>query len=233
MSNWRRWLILTGLGLVVFGIGRLAYIEYQQPVRKVVVVGSLKYVNPIEIQELVNPILEENSFWGVSLDNFAQSIMSLSWIESANVQRRANRTVYLHLTEQRPIARWNDDALLNRHGELFSHEGRQLETFSSLPRLSGPTILLDQLLSEYRVFNDTLRDEGVTVKVLSAAEDGQRTIQLNNDVQVLFGTYNIDDKILRFAALWNTLSNEQKSNVHRIDMRYDNAAAIAWHNSDT
>ncbi len=232
MKNWRSWLVLTGLGLVVFGIGRLAYVEYQQPVRKVVVVGSLQYVNPIEIQGLVNPILEESSFWGVSLDRFAQTIMSLSWIESSNVQRRANRTLYLHLTEQRPIARWNDNALLNRHGELFFHESRQVETFSSLPRLSGPAVLLDQLLSEYRVFNDTLRDEGVMVKELSAAEDGQRTIQLNNDVQLLLGTYNIDDKILRFAVLWNTLSNEQKSNVDRIDMRYDNAAAIAWRNSD-
>lgn len=232
MNNWRSWLVLTGLGLVLFGIGRLAYVEYQQPVSKVVVVGSLQYVNPIEIQELVNPILETSSFWGVSLDRFAQTVMSLSWIESSNVQRRAHRTLYLHLTEQRPIARWNDDALLNRHGELFSHESRQLETFSSLPRLSGPAVLLDQLLSEYRVFNDTLRDEGVTVKELSAAEDGQRTIQLNNDVQVLLGTYNIDDKILRFAVLWNTLSIEQKSNVDRIDMRYDNAAAIAWRNSD-
>ncbi|RMA81434.1 cell division protein FtsQ/DivIB [Umboniibacter marinipuniceus] len=232
MSNWRSWLILTGLALVVFGIGRLAYIEYQQPVAKVVVVGTLQYVNPIEIEDISNPIFAMNSFWGLSLDELADVVAELSWIESATVQRRANRTVYVYLSEQRPIARWNEDALLNRHGELFYHENRQLESFASLPRLAGPAVLLDQLLTEYRVFNDTLRDEGVAIKALIAAEDGQRTIQLNNDVQVLFGTYNIDDKILRFAALWNTLSNEQKSNVQRIDMRYDNAAAIAWHNSD-
>lgn len=226
MSTRRALTIVIGLTVLGVSILGIAWALLDLQVKRVEIYGERRFVSDSEVRESLDERLKGQSYWALSIADIKEALETHIWIEQANVSRIRGQAFRVEITEHVPIAFWNESAFLSRSGEVFDTMGRGLDL--SLPKLSGPEVLLSKLVDEYRVFNEALRTHGIEVAQLRASADGQRTIFLNIDVQIRLGTYNIEDKILRFASLWNTLSEEQRARVMRIDMRYDNAAAIAW-----
>ncbi len=204
----------------------MVLIEYRKPIATIVVRGDHLFLTREDLKLHILEKLGRGSYWSINLGSLRERLERHPWIAQVNITRQANKVIDIAFIEQRPIAKWNDRFLINQSGEAFDRLNKEVEF--SLPLIRGPDYLLKELQQEYRLFNDVFRAGGVEVSILRATEDGQRYVRLNNDVQIMLGAQDIEDNILRFTSLWNTLSNEQKTNVDRIDMRYDNAAAIAW-----
>ncbi len=80
-----------------------------------------------------------DSMLGFSLQGARQRIETLSWVESAAVERRLPGTLVVNLVERRPYAIWQNQGkfvLIDRDGEVVANE--DVAAFGDLPLVVGP-----------------------------------------------------------------------------------------------
>jgi cell division protein FtsQ len=121
---------------------------------------------------------------GVSLAAARQRVESLSWVQSAVVERRLPDTIVVKLTERRPFAIWQNDGkfmLIDRNGNVVAHQN--VMDFRHLPLVVGPgapqaaAALLDTLSSL----------PALQARVAAAVRVGDRRwdLQMNNRTEVM------------------------------------------------
>ncbi len=105
-------------------------------VQKIVVEGRSNTPEP-----LLNAALGVHvgdSMLGFSLGGARQRIETLSWVESAAVERRLPGTLVVNLVERRPFAIWQNQGkfvLIDRDGEVVANE--DVAAFGDLPLVVG------------------------------------------------------------------------------------------------
>ena len=75
---------------------------------------------------------------GFSLEGARQRIATLSWVESAAVERRLPGTLVVNLVERRPFAIWQNQGkfvLIDRDGQVVANE--DVAAFGDLPLVVG------------------------------------------------------------------------------------------------
>ena len=125
---------------------------------------------------------------GFSLEAARARIESLTWVQSATVERRLPGTVVVSLEERRPFAVWQNGGkfvLIDRAGQLVVEQDpvKDAAAFATLPLVVGAgapesaAALLDQLAAQ-----PTLR-----ARVVAAVRVGERrwNLRLNNGADVL------------------------------------------------
>jgi cell division protein FtsQ len=121
---------------------------------------------------------------GISLAAARQRIESLSWVQSAVVERQLPDTIVVRLTERRPFAIWQNDGkfmLIDRNGNVVAHQN--VTDFRNLPLVVGPgapqaaAALLDTLSSL----------PALQARVAAAVRVGDRRwdLQMNNKTEVM------------------------------------------------
>ncbi|CAK0761135.1 cell division protein FtsQ [uncultured Gammaproteobacteria bacterium] len=75
---------------------------------------------------------------GIDLHQARADLEKLPWVVSATVERRLPDTLYIRLTERKPMALWQHDhklVLIDRDGNILSDQG--IERFARLPIVVG------------------------------------------------------------------------------------------------
>lgn len=83
--------------------------------------------------QLGTPIL------ALDLDAARERIEAMPWIASASIERHLPDTIYLRITERRPIARWYNDAkmhVVDRDGNAIAL--KDTDSYGRLPLVTGP-----------------------------------------------------------------------------------------------
>ncbi len=125
-----------------------------------------------------------DSMLGFSLQGARQRIETLSWVESAAVERRLPGTLVVNLVERRPYAIWQNQGkfvLIDRDGQVVANE--DVAAFGELPLVVGPgapqaaTRLLEALAAQ-----PTLKSH-----VVAAVRVGERrwNLRMKNGTDVL------------------------------------------------
>jgi len=154
---------------------------------------------------------------GVSPARAKQQLETLPWVRSAVIQRRLPDTLYVKLTERRPLAVW-------QHGgrqELIDREGavipvRDLDRFARLPTVVGDDAaphaakLLDMLASEPEL----------APRVSAAIRVGERrwNLRIDDAIDVLLPENKPQEAWTQLAKLERT-NGVLKRDVQIVDMR--------------
>ncbi|MDQ6916695.1 MAG: cell division protein FtsQ/DivIB [Pseudomonadota bacterium] len=122
------------LALSLLGWGAAAW-AVRQPVfalRQVVIAGTLSQVNPANLEAVVREELRGN-FFTMRLPDARQSLQRVPWVRNVALRRQWPNQLEIFVTEHSPLARWNDNALVNQEGEVFiaDYDGE-------LPQFTGP-----------------------------------------------------------------------------------------------
>jgi len=149
-------------------------------VAEVLVVGRRHTSRPALTQalgvRLGTPIL------ALDLDAARERIEALPWIASASIERHLPDTVYLRITERRPIARWFSDKrmhVVDRGGATIALKDG--ERYGSLPLVTGPGApqAVGELLELLRAYPE------VAGRVVQARRLGRRRWDLIFDKGVI------------------------------------------------
>ena len=71
------------------------------------------------LRQTILPYVQKG-FWGADLTGLKDRLLQLSWVADASVQRNWPDSLVIKLTEQKPVARFGADKLLNSQGDLFA-----------------------------------------------------------------------------------------------------------------
>ncbi len=132
----------------------------------------------------------------------------------------------MHITEQRPVARWQGDGYLNAQGEAFFPQ--QAATGLELPSLDGPRGQGRKVLEHYRKVTDALAPLGLQVHELALDERRAWSVQLDGDVQLQLGRAQPWRRLQRFVAAWPGVFAGRMAELQRVDLRYSNGFSVLW-----
>lgn len=197
----------------------------QFPLRTVRIESQLQHVAQATIRDAVSPHVDAG-FLGVDVDAVRDGLEALPWIEHATVRRAWPDKLVIRVTEQRPLARWGKEALLNIRGEVF--EPQIDERFGSLPLLRGPLDTNRMVAEQYVAMQEMLKPLGLTITHMSLNQRRAMSLRLDNGLQLGLGRQDTDLRLLRFVQVYPQVLEPRLKAIDSIDLRYTNGFAVRW-----
>ena len=215
------------------------------PIDDVVVFGELNFMDKGKIESIVKDKIN-GGYFTVDLNDIRASLVQQPWIKDVSLRRQWPATLDVIITEQTPVAYWNDDGYINDVGEVFKPEkiSRQL----SLPKLNGPEghhnnvwrfmneLYQEMALLEFEVVRLDLDERRSWQMVVSKYEN---SVEVNGrasarNIDVKLGRFETEKRLKRFVRVLPSLTVERGStdkiltnkNIRVIDMRYPNGFAV-------
>lgn len=201
------------------------------PIREASVVTPLHYVDPVDLDEVLQEKARGN-FFSLSLENIRTSLESLPWVRTAQVRRVWPERVEVTLIEHRAVARWGNQPgeWVNSYGEVFSATlpaGQVL----NLPLLQGPAGASHALLERYGEFSEILKPLGLKPVVMVLSNRHAIGMKLNNGMWLELGREqsrsHIQQRLSRFVEVYPTLIAGRPSLPATVDLRYPNGFALS------
>jgi cell division protein FtsQ len=213
------------LGLVLAGWKLLDHVG-SVPVSRVVFTGNLKHVDRKEMVAKVQPMLAGAGFMTVDIAAIRATLREIPWIASVSVARSWPDQLVVAVTEQDPIARWGEDGLLSRSGDVFRPQ--PLLNVGELPALFGPDALARDVVSHYAELSDLLAAQGLKLASLGTDDRGSWRAELQGGVVLRLGSGDVLKKMQRFLRIYRGDLGAQFTRVHYVDLRYSNGLAVGW-----
>ena len=215
--------------VVMLGIGGVhtynwMHDEQQAPVQVIDFSGQFEQLDVLRLERLIRQS-QPGSFFALDVNVIHQLLEEQAWVYRASVRKQWPNRLKVYLVEQTPVARWNEDLMLNPYGESFNAEGKQL----GLPRLFGPGGSEKTALEGFNAMQKLLRSRQLEVAELSLSERFAWQVQLKNGIEINLGRQEFIDRLQRFVDVYPLLSEQPKA-VSYVDLRYDTGLAVGWQN---
>ena len=216
-------LLVMGLG---FGVLVFPLLEKQmnQPVARVLVTGDLFFLDRREIMAQV-PVYQGDRLLDVNLDAIQQRLESMPWIFSARVSRQWPNVISISVVEQKPIAFWNDNLLLNQYGTVFQRNGKPIK---DLPLLFGVSGNETNIMQRFQEFSQLLAPLGMKIRRLQQNEQQAWEVETDNGIRLQLGNTQAMEKMQRFVFLYENQLKSDGRSAAVVDLRYNNGAAVSW-----
>lgn len=194
------------------------------PVEQVQVAGELHFQQQQEIARLINRHVE-GGFVRVDLERLQKELVALPWVYRASIKRQLPNGLLITVEEEQAAAYWNENALINIYGEVFTPATRP--QIDGLPMLSGVNHAL--VLQVYQQLQTVLPEAQKPLRALQVS--GQKTVlvSLSNQTQLVMKQQQLEEQIAHWLTISTTLSAEHLAAIKKVDLRYSNGAAVEWH----
>jgi cell division protein FtsQ len=224
---------LVGLAgvVVVFAAhtlwGSVALIERTKfPFRVLRVEGAFAHVTTPQLTTIIGPYAT-GGFFATDVQAIKQALEELPWVERASVRRVWPDVLHVTVTEQRAVARWNDDGLVNPAGQVFYPAERDAR-LQNLPQLEGPSRTSMQVMAALTRFDGQLSPLRLSVARLSMDARRAWRLTLSNGMEVTLGRKDSERQIERFVRFYPGTLDGRIAEVEEVDLRYTNGFAVKW-----
>ncbi len=161
------------------------------------------------------------TFFTANLERVRDAFEKLPWVRKASLARRWPATLVVTLEEHEALARWGEDALINRYGERFD------AAFDGpLPLLSGPDGAEREVAERYLRFRDLLAQAGLGLQALRLSARGAWELELDQGTVVKLGRSHMEERLARFIAAYGESLARLGVPVDYVDLRYPHGFAL-------
>jgi cell division protein FtsQ len=218
---------LTLAAVATLAWGAIAW-AVRQPVfalRHVVVDGSLARASRAHIEAVIREELK-GTFFTLSLADARASLQRIPWIKSAALRRQWPDRLEVTIVEHEPLARWNESALVDTEGEVFSADFE-----GELPLLAGPDGRSEEVAVRFREFGAALEPRALAIVELGLSPRGGWRLRTNGSaaMAIELGRTAPADRLARFVAHYaRTIGALARggTRVDYVDLRYRNGFAV-------
>ena len=195
------------------------------PLRNVVIAGDFHQINPEHLRQTVIGAAS-GGFLATDVEALRSAAEGLPWVDQAMVRRVWPDTVIVEVTEQVAAARWGEEALLNRRGELFRPESESIP--AHLPLLNGPESLRRLVMEQYVAMARELARVGRSVSRLSVNERRSWLLELDDGVELRLGREQAMTRLRRFVRSYPAALAAKLEQLQYVDLRYSNGFSVRW-----
>jgi cell division protein FtsQ len=220
------WLIALALvALPIVGLMQGWFASGSWPIRTLNVEAEYDHVSAPAIRRAILPHIHRG-FFATDLGDVRRALDALPWVASASARKRWPDTLVIRVRERHPFAHWNTDQLVDRHGRLFTvPDAAQVD---DLPRLSGPTGHLDEVVNFYLNVRGQLAAVGLHVTGAHLDRRGGWSVALAGGAHLVIGRNEPDARLARFIRVYPELAGTHRQRFSYADLRYTNGFAVRW-----
>jgi cell division protein FtsQ len=196
----------------------------EQPLQAVRIAGEFRAVDEPRLEAAIEPHLDAG-FFAVDVAAVQASAEALPWVRRVSVRRVWPGSLHLAVVERVPVARWNDDALLEGDGTAFRPDTEGWR--EGLPGLRGPEGREGEVLAAWRRFEAALATvPGARVSGVTQTLRGSWEITLSGDTTLVLGPEQGPEALEALAPAFTRIFAGDFSGLERIDLRYANGFAV-------
>jgi cell division protein FtsQ len=192
------------------------------PIYLIRVFGDLQYINKYELAEEILPYAK--GFFNTDVKAIQQTLATMPWIDQVTVEKRWPNKLLIEIHGQQLLAIFNNNSVINLRGEIIKVNVKNMPAHN-LPRLVGHEHELASILDFFNLLQTELSKINLTVSKLENKIDIGWCASLNNDIKLVIGRDELNERITRFVGLFKT-KKDLLQKVSTIDLRYTNGVAI-------
>lgn len=216
---------LTLVALPIVGVLNGWFASERWPVDRLAVRAEFNHVSAEQIRAAAQPLLG-NGFFAIDLDQIRAAVAKLPWVERVEARKRWPDAVDLIVYEQQPYARWGEERLLNRRGEIFSVTGAG--SVQGLPRLAGPDERVGDVLQFYAECLKEFSGSGLAIAAVALSPRGGWKLELATGAVIEIGRDDTKRRLARFLDVWPSLAGSKPVPPAYVDLRYENGFVVRW-----
>jgi cell division protein FtsQ len=195
------------------------------PIRSVQIEGEFRQLKPERLQTLVARATQGGLLM-VDVEAIRRSLRRDPWVKGVWVRRFWPDRLVVTVYEQRAVARWGKQGLLNEDGVLFKPAEDSYPP--GLVRLSGPRGTEAQVLKKFHELEFMFVDFDIEVAELGLNPRRSWHFELNDGPCVMVGRAEFERRIQRFLARYAQLAGEGSGSLEHVDLRYTNGIAVRF-----
>ena len=227
--DWQQWARRVSLLLVVLVlVVGSSYLQDDKtlPIKHVTVEGKFHHIDRDALVKAVNPYVR-GSFISVDVDSIQRAGEALPWVKQVQVRRVWPDTLNLIVEEQKAIAFWNHDGLVNTNGNVF-FPPRDSFPSGGLIQLDGPkdtSVLMTAKLVELQ---QKVKPLGLKVATLKMDKRRSWDVGFTNGLTLKLGREDSDVRLKRFITVFSGRFQRYQKFISTVDMRYTNGFSVEW-----
>jgi cell division protein FtsQ len=218
---------LAAIAVILLVWGAIAW-GARQPsfaFREVVIRGALGHVSVADLDAVVRGELT-GTFFTMDLDRARASFAKVAWVRTVALRRQWPQQLEVTVEEHVPVARWNDAALVNTSGEVFT-----AAYTGELPQFAGPDGRATDVAARYREWSEALAPLALDVKSVRLSPRGGWQVAAKSASGSLVIELGRDDpaaRLARFIAVYERTIGalaQTGTRIDHVDLRYRNGFA--------
>jgi len=192
-------------------------------VNSVRVAGEFKNVSRNALEQVVADQITKG-FFEVDVEAVRLASLALPWVREASVRRVWPDSLHVAIVEREPVARWNDETLMELDGTLFRPHGKAFEL--NLPDLFGPAESEREVLAAHGRFRTALGLLGGGIESLRLLDRGGWRVKLANGTTLVLAAGQDAATLKRFARAAAKEIAEHLDRIEQVDLRYAGGFAV-------
>lgn len=177
-------------------------------------------VVPEDVLKVVRSEVNGNLFT-VDIERLRQSLERLSWVRSVSIRREFPDRLAVQMEEHQILARWNGDALVNTHGEVFSAYSEE-----TLPAFIGQEGDSYEITQRYGEFGQQLAALNLKVAQIALTPRHAWQLHLSNGMVLELGREEMEQRLARFVSVYPYSLAAMEGSVRYVDLRYRNGFSL-------
>ncbi len=212
-------------GVLVFGVIWLMAVDTNNvfPLNRLEVKGQ-KYTQGEELYAVLQQV-EDRGFFSMDMQLAEQKLLNLPWVKRVQLRKIWPKILSLQIQEHQPLAFWGQTGVVSTQGDVFYPPQLPKENWVTL---SGPEPLASELTELLQTYQEQLDQKQLFIKSMQLTERGSVSLQLENEIEVKLGKYQVAQRLQRFIEQIDTVKSYKKSPLAYVDLRYQNGLVVAW-----
>ena len=204
--------------------------EQLMPIRMVEIQGELIHLSKDTILTVLRSESRESSedrqtisFMTTDLNDIEAELEALPWVYRAKVRRIWPDKLIIAIDEQKAIAIWNEDKLVNQYGQTFQPQKIEI---NNIPKVSGPEDELVTLLQVFAELQQQFEAGQLQLSEMHLNERRSWELKLRNGIVLDVGRKALNERVAKFINIYPVLISDDSALIGRVDLRYDTGMAV-------
>ena len=210
-----RWLLLTIL-LVLMAVITLI----NQKVQAITVTGETQWLNQKDLKSRVLQNLN-NHWFTTSINEIKQTAEAVDWVDRVEVKRKWPSELEIEITEQQPIACWNQLALTNKSKLINVSQCKPhwLRVDAKKEFIKDYQLLTPELTKLEKILGQKLL--GIEIN-----ERGTWKLHTDSELTIVAKNANIASRLGAWLKLIENGSLKDAEKFKKVDLRYPNGFSV-------
>ena len=217
--------VVATLGLVYAGVLWAANQSWFA-IKNIHIIGDVQHISLAQARTHIAQRMS-GTFFTASLLDAKRLVETLPWVRRATITRSWPNTLVIELQEHAPFALFNENQVINTHGESFTVNLDELPGRSQLPFFSGPVDAAAQIKDRYQALLTSLRSApaftNTRIEKLRLSERLSWSASLSGGLNLELGRDTSDEAVLqrlaRLLRYWPSATHHLGVPT-RVDLRY-------------
>lgn len=195
------------------------------PINTVKIAATYQHITRKDLEAILSKYMEA-SFFTLPVNRLRTDLASLDWAKQVSIDRVWPDTLKIKLEERKPVAIWNNNALITSDGAVLPKE----HTFNDpmLPKLKGPANEQTEVLQIHQKLSKLLARNRLNLTAIQLRDNHAWELTLTNGIQLYLGKQDIYQRLQRFCKAYTIAFEDKSEQLSSVDLRYSRGMAVQW-----